>query len=142
MKFYAIKKHGIFEPVDDSDEQKALKIPIGATVQVSYSESRNYAYLKMYHQFIDEAFNIVHGLGEFQDPRVFRLYIQMQAGHFTTIISPRTGEPIYLPKSINFDSMEQKDFEILTNRILDRFLELYSDKMTPAIAEHFAGFFI
>ena len=115
----------------DSPEAEKLFKKIESDAMVECIKGRNYRNLKRFFELRNVTFDIQDC---FECPEIWRKHLIMLGGHFETVIIPdkKGGEPIvqYWPKSINFEEMEELEFQELFSRCVTAFLSRYGQGMT------------
>jgi|GEM_PF-3502675 len=115
----------------DSPEAEKLFKKIETDAMVECIKGRNYRNLKRFFELRNVTFDIQDC---FECPEIWRKHLIMLGGHFETVIIPdkKGGEPIvqYWPKSINFEEMEELEFQELFSRCVTAFLSRYGRGMT------------
>lgn len=115
----------------DSPESEKLFKKIESDAMVECIKGRNYRNLKRFFELRNVTFDIQDC---FECPEIWRKHLIMLGGHFETVIIPdkKGGEPIvqYWPKSINFEEMEELEFQELFSRCVTAFLSRYGRGMT------------
>lgn len=91
-----------------------------------YKKSRNPKNHRRYFAFIKNAFDMQD---QYDNQEIFRKYLEMLAGHFDTVISARTGEAMYWPRSIGWDALDETEFRKLFDEVVNAFLNWYGDKL-------------
>lgn len=92
-----------------------------------YKKSRNPKNHRRYFAFIKNAFDMQD---QYDSQEIFRKYLEMLSGHFDTVISARTGEAMYWPRSIGWDALDETEFRKLFNEVVNAFLNWYGDKLS------------
>jgi len=109
MEFYAQIKNRKILPLHDSDNEEVQKLKADKDYKFKVTAPRNYKFHKKLFALINLGYqNSDHGDMNFEE---FRAYVTMKAGYYTKVTS-FSGE-FYLPKSINFASMDNLEFEKL-----------------------------
>lgn len=121
--------------------QEALKvlgmIGEGNEAIIEYKQGRSSKNHRRFFAFL----NIAYDRQEtFDDKEVFRKYLEMSAGHYTEIISPKTGQPMYIAKSINWDELDETAFKELFNRCVQAFLDRFGQELSPEELTLIVGF--
>lgn len=115
----------------DSPEAEKLFKKIESDAMVECIKGRNYRNLKRFFELRNVTFDIQDC---FECHEIWRKHLIMLGGHFETVIIPdkKGGEPIvqYWPKSINFEEMEELEFQELFSRCVTAFLSRYGRGMT------------
>lgn len=133
MKFFLQKqKNNYFIPIDDDDFKKSLRIEIGEVVEVHHWKQRNYEFHKKYFALLN---CVVHHLPEdprwdrFRDVEPLRREVLIQIGHYeehTTL----GGTFQRIPKSIDFHSVDNEEFERIYSRSIDVILKYFLKDIT------------
>lgn len=61
--------------------------------------------------------------------------VKLAAGHFDLMVDPRTGEIVQIPRSIDFESMGQEDFDAFYKAAVDGVLQYILPQLDEARAE-------
>ena len=61
--------------------------------------------------------------------------VKLCTGHFDLMADPVTGEIIRIPKSINFESMPQEEFDLFYSAAIDSVLQVILPQLDPDKAE-------
>ena len=91
-----------------------------------YKKNRSAGNHRRYFAFINTAFDMQD---TYESKEVFRKYVEMLAGHFDTVISARTGEAMYWPKSISWEKLDEEQFKKLFNEVVNAFLGWYGREL-------------
>ena len=102
-----------------------------------YKKNRSAANHRRFFAFIQTAFDMQD---TYDNKEVFRKYLEMLAGHFDTVIAARTGEAMYWPKSINWDSLDEDEFRKLFTEVVNAFLGWYGQKLDDMQINQLVGF--
>lgn len=81
---------------------------------------------RRYFAFIKQAFDMQE---HFDSIEIFRKYIQVQAGHFDLVVSPKNGEAAYWPRSIDWDKLDETEFKQLFGEVVNAFLKVYGERL-------------
>lgn len=108
MEFYAQIKNRKILPLHDSDNEELQKLKSSKDYKFKVTAPRNYKFHKKFFALINLGFQNSENKMNFEG---FRSYVTMQAGYYERHITPK-GE-FYTPKSINFASMDETEFEKL-----------------------------
>lgn len=113
--------HGpVFAPVDDDCEG----IPYGE-VMADIKKNRNPGNHRRFFAFMRQAF----AMQEFYDePEVFRKVLQLKAGFFDEVITDK-GKPVYLPRSIAWDELDEIEFKELFTKVVNAFMRDFGDRL-------------
>ena len=120
------RKDGLFSPAYQQDFDACSKVEAGEIVSVKLNDVRNV----MHHRKFFALLNLVHhhmneGLIE-RLPTVNHLLheLKIRLGHYDLYVSPK-GNPMYMPKSISFESMGQAKFDEFYSGAMDVILKHY-----------------
>lgn len=113
-----------FAPCSDGDQNILRE---AKELIFDYKKKRSPGNHRRYYAFINNAFDMQD---HFDNPEIFRKYIQVQAGHFDLVISPKTGEAAYWPKSISWDELDETEFRPLFNNVINAFIRWYGQRLT------------
>ena len=120
MEFYAQIKNRKIVPLYDSDNDKIAKLKGNKDYKFKVTAPRNYKFHKKFFALVNLGYqNSDHGDMNFEE---FRAYITMKAGYYSKVNS-FNGE-FYLPKSINFASMDATEFEKLYSSSIDVIIKI------------------
>lgn len=105
----------------DADSCEASKrFTVGECYRASIVRPRSVKSLARYWVLVDIIF---HNTDQFASKDEVHDYLKLRAGHCTLIASKSTGEIFKVPKSIDFDSLEEADWQAVHRRITDVVLE-------------------
>jgi len=131
MKAIFRKTNNGFSP--DSDEAAALfaKVPTDSYAIVEYIKTRNYRNLKRFFALVNVTFELQDC---FTNKEIWRKHLIMLGGHYDEVIisNPKTGETSvqYWPKSIDFESMEETEFQELFSKIVTAYIDRFGNGLT------------
>ena len=94
-------------------------------VMVEIHVKRNPKNHRRYFSFVRQAFSMQE---DFEEEEIFRKYIQMKAGHYDAVVTPK-GETMYWPKSIDWSKLEEPEFKKLFNEVVNAFIRYYGKKL-------------
>ena len=123
--------------IPDSTEAASLfaKIPLDNWAMVEFVKRRNYKNHKRFFKFIEVAFEC-QDFYQVGQEELFRKAVLMLAGHYEELIikGKKDQEPSihYIPKSINFEEMDEIEFSKLFSKCVSGFLNRYGTGMSPA----------
>lgn len=123
MKFTAVRTLSELVP---EDAEEFARVPKGARVMVEYVQKRNYENHKRFFAFIKLTFDMQD---HFDDADVYRRWLQMKAGYFQTVVTPK-GETIFLPDSIKFEKMDETEFRRLFEKCITVFVRELGNGVT------------
>lgn len=96
----------------------AINMPADESIKFSWRKPRSPKYHKRHFVMLNALFKEQE---TFLDAEVMRKWGEMEAGHCERIVVPSTGEVVKVPKSIDYASLEQVDFEALHNAVFSFF---------------------
>lgn len=106
----------IFVPVLDDVEN----VPYGE-IMAELRKNRNPGNHKRYFAFIKMSFDMQDYYNEVD---IWRKMLQMKAGFFDEVISEK-GVAVYLPRSVNWDELDETEFKPLFTKIVNAFIHYY-----------------
>jgi len=119
MRVAIVKTYAGLIPATDEDQAKVATLSNGEIYSFDVKRFRNYGFHKKFFALISLAFenqehyvNIDH----------FRKVMTMKAGYFDEVATDKGL--VFLPRSIAFDKMEQEEFELLYDRVLDECIKV------------------
>ncbi len=113
MNFNLIKQQdGSFIPAYPSDWEKAKKFKVGEEYNYSHKKIRNPKYHRKYFAMMRMLFD---NQDLIDDSYIFRKYMEMKAGWYT--VTQIGDKEMILPKSINFEKMDEDEFQDLFGRV-------------------------
>lgn len=122
MELWLIKdREGKFHPLNESDREKADKIPALEETLFTYKKIRNGKFHRKYFAMLNMAYD---NQDQYKNFDHFRKIIQMKAGYYDTVVTDK-GE-VYLPLSIAFDKMDNNEFEKLYEAAWKVLYELFA----------------
>ena len=135
-EIYLQKIAGVLAPADDKAEEviKGMKPEEG--MKLNYSLVRSIGNHRRFFKFIQIAFD---SQDHFDDKEIFRKYLEMKAGHFDTVVTP-TGQTLFLPKSIDFASLDETEFRGLFGKVVNAFLKAFGDRLDAAKIDELVRF--
>lgn len=112
-------------------EELETHLPKGQPFIIQVHMDRNAENHKRFFAFLNTAFAMQDF---FDNKEVFRKYIQMKAGHFETMVTPR-GDTLFIPKSIQWSKLKEPKFRVLFKACIDAFLKYYSEMSSREMTE-------
>jgi len=128
---------GAFHMTDQQSKEHGESLKVGETYKFVCTKPRNYKFHKKYFLLLIMAYNNQEKYDTFEH---FRDAVTMQAGWYETIISVRTGEPMYIPKSISFAKMDEIQFTKLYSNTLNVILKYFMQGTTQDELERVLNF--
>lgn len=107
-------------PADADSQEAAKRFTVGECYRASIVRPRSLKSLARYWVLVDI---IYHNTDQFGSKDEVHDYLKLRAGHCSLIASKSTGEIFKVPKSIDFDSLEESDWQAVYRRITDAVLE-------------------
>jgi hypothetical protein len=118
VKLY-LKKLGYSLTAIDSEAAAQLdKVHKDEMVLCEIKCTRSYPNHKRFFKFLQIAFDLQE---HFTEPEHFRRWLQIEAGYYTTIVSPN-GDVKFISDSISFEKMDEDEFKKLFSTVIDVFL--------------------
>ena len=77
---------------------------------------------------------------QFDDIEVWRKYLEMCAGHFDQVISPKSGQEMFIARSIDWDELDEVEFKKLFGRVVQAFIHRYGQGITEDQLDMVVGF--
>lgn len=135
VKAFSHQGLDLYAPVDADSEKRINGVD---EFIFDYKKNRSAGNHRRYFAFINTAFDMQD---TYDSPEIFRKYIQMLAGHFDTVISARTGEAMYWPRSIDWSSLDDEgEFRKLFNEVVNAFLGWYGKELSDYQINQLVGF--
>jgi len=104
---------------------------------IDYTQGRNAGNHRRFFAFVNLTFDMQEG---FDDPEVWRKFLEMCAGHFNEVISPKTGEKMFIAKSIEWGQLGEGEFRELFGRVIQAFIDRYGQGITKEQLDMVVGF--
>jgi len=122
-----MKKTGYsLQAIDEEACDQLDKISQDAIVLADVKLSRSYPNHKRYFKFLQIAFDMQEHFTVFES---FRKWLQVQAGHHSEIICP-DGTIIVHADSINFENMEEPEFQQMFSDAINAYLKEFGHGMS------------
>lgn len=125
--------NGLFLPLNDSDYEKAKRVPEGEEncftlrrIRSPRNHRRYFAMLKL----------IFDNQDVYKNLRNFRLVMQMKAGYFTTEITDKGTA--FIPDSIAYEAMDETEFQNLFEKVwieLQKFIQIDRQTLERELAQ-------
>ena len=116
MELYTIKKNGAFYPAYDSDFEESQKIKDGEYVKFSTKRARNPQHHKKFFALLKL---IVENNESLQSIDQALTEMKLRCGWYDIHVTLK-GNPIYIPRSISFDNMDQDKFNEFYSQAVDQ----------------------
>lgn len=122
MEIYLVNtEHGLL-PMYDSDTDKRVKLKIGGIYACTIRKPRNPKLLKKFMGLIHAVFQ---NQDQIKNETTLRKQLLIQAGFYDEKVN-EFGKKYPEAKSIDFESMEEFEFQEVYNRVLDVIVVSYS----------------
>lgn len=113
----------IWGPMNAEDE-KALK---GCDeIIFDLVKKRSAGNHRRYFAFIAQAFDMQE---HFDNPDIFRKYLELKAGHYDMVVSPANGDTAYWPRSISWEKLDEDEFKRLFSEVVNAFMKVYGHSL-------------
>lgn len=122
----------------------ALKyIGIGQYVKVKITKSRNPHFHNKYWALINELDSIEAIHEHFKSQNDIHSRLKIDAGHCTTTKIEAEGMIVYhhIPKSINFDAMDETEFNEFYQKAINVILQKWLPEFVPQQLDQYADYF-
>ena len=120
-----------FEPSDEDGWKIHKGMAVGALCRVEYKKKRCYQNSKRYFAFINTIFDMQEWYGIKENMRKF---VQIAAGHYTQFIKP-DGTLVIVPKSVDFDSLDEIEFRQVFHECITAVLETKMQDGSPFLGD-------
>jgi hypothetical protein len=128
MEIYITKKHKWFELYGEADEEAIKTIPDGTVFKVKLHRTRNPDQHRRYFAMLNF---VIQNNDKYTNTTDLLTEIKVKVGHYQEYIT-KHGEIVYVPKSIDFDSMGEDEFNrffsLSVDVIIGNFLGVGSDE--------------
>lgn len=101
---------------DDDSKTLARKYVVGQTYRATIVKPRELVALRRYWGLVTL---ILDNSEQFTSKDQIHSYLKLRAGHCTTIVSKTTGEVFLVPNSIDFDSLDELQFQEVWSKVVD-----------------------
>lgn len=116
MKGYFRKAKGGFLVPDDQDTIDLMQgIKTDDVYQFEYKKPRNYKFLKKFRALVQVVFD---NQDKYKNKEDLVVELKLQVGHYEEHIT-LGGKVTYQPKSISFASMDELEFGVFYNKVVD-----------------------
>lgn len=119
---------------DDAAREYLRAWPIGETRRADVRKPRALKSLKRWHGFARLLYEsgVQDANGQaFKSQKAAHQYLKLLAGHADPIVSKKTGEIRWIPDSIDFDSLEEDEFQ----QVWKRAIQGVCEELLPGITE-------
>jgi len=121
-------------PANDESFKLFNSIDLGQEISFEYKErkQRNYANHKRFFSMLN---GVVQNSDNYKSIDNLLDVIKLKSGHFTTIVTHK-GETVYIPKSINFTTMNEDKFKEFFSKAIDICLEFTPEQDINSILRY------
>lgn len=137
MKIQVIKTHLGIKPAYNSDLENFKKIPLNEVFEIEYKKKRNLRFHRLFFALLNKAFDNQELFTNLDDMRYCLL---LEAGISEEKVNPITSEIFKVPKSLNFASMDEIEFNLVYSSVKDyicKWLSVTSEQVTEEIEQYF-----
>lgn len=115
MKIQVVKNlNGTLKPAYDSDYESFKKIPLNEIIEIEYKKQRNIRFHRKLFSLLNLAYSNQNMFDNLEDMR----YCLMLEFKFSEIkVNKLTGEIFKIPKSLQFNKMDEIEFNEVYNNI-------------------------
>lgn len=113
-------------PADDAAKEVFRKWPIGETRHCDIRRPRAHRSLRRYWGLCKLVYD---NCQQFKSPEQVHDYLKIRAGHCTHIVSPKTGEVFLVADSINYDTLDEDQFQEIWQRVI----QVVCEEILPGI---------
>lgn len=114
-RYYLIKSEYGLMPSDEKSEKALRKFGFGEYVRCDIKSNRNISHHAKWFAIFNKTFENQEA---FETESSFRDYLKIKVGWYTEYVTPK-GQLVYSPKSMDFETMEQEDFDGFYNDTID-----------------------
>lgn len=126
MKGYFHKCEGGHLAPDDQDTIELMQgIKTGDVLCMEYKKPRNYKFLKKFRALVQLVFD---NQDKYHNKEDLVVELKLQVGHYQEHIT-LGGKVTYQPKSISFASMDELEFGVFYNKVVDVVLKHFLKDM-------------
>lgn len=119
------KVQGAFRPVDPDGEDILRRIKEGDAIKVEWKRTRNVRMHRLFFALLDLVFR---NQDHYESKEQMLIAFKVALGHCDTVIL-KTGQTVFIPKSISFGRMGQDEFA----QFMDRSFDLVARHFLPNI---------
>jgi hypothetical protein len=113
-------------PADDAAKELFRKWPIGEKRKCDVRKPRDYRSLKRYMALCKLVYE---NNDQFKSPAQVHDYLKIRAGHCTHIVSAKTGEIFTVADSIDYDTLDEDQFQEVWQRVV----KVVAEEIIPGI---------
>ena len=121
-----------FIPIDDKSIKIYQKLKDNEEIFVDFRPRRNY---KNHKRFFSMLQGVIHNSDHYKSIDSLLSMIKLKTGYFDIVVTHK-GEQLYIPKSIDFSTMDEEEFKTFFSRAIDVILEFTSDEDIDSILRY------
>lgn len=119
-KLHLKRTLGGFQPADDLSAETAKRFKVGETFKAEVVKPRSRKTLGRYWVLCQM---ILDNTETFRSKEQVSDYLKIRTGHSTSIVAKSTGEIFHVANSIDFDSLDETQFQDFWQRVCDVVVE-------------------
>jgi hypothetical protein len=120
----------VLAPMIEDDQ-----LPEGEMV-VDIKKNRNAKNHRRFFAFVKATFDMQDHYDSIEN---WRKILQMRAGHYDPVVTEKGGT-VYMPRSINWDELDETEFRPLFNDVINAFTSVYGERLTENQWNQVLGF--
>ena len=119
-------------PICDKGAKSIGQLREGDEILVDYKKKRNVGNHRRLFSMLQ---GVVHNSDHYQNVDNLLSMLKLKTGHFEVVVSHR-GEQLYIPKSIDFASMDEELFKEFFSECIDVILEFTPEQDVESILRY------
>jgi len=132
MKLYLKKTSKGLIPLDEVSVNAFNKLKEDEEILVSFTRHRN---IKNHRRLFSMLNGVVANSDHYNDVNSLLDVIKLKAHYFTTVVT-HDGNAVYIPKSINFATLDEESFRIFFSNAIDIILEFCKEEDLNSILRY------
>lgn len=132
MELFLLNTASGLVPQYDSDYEEKKKLTIGKTYKAKITVPRNIKYHRKYFALLNLT---LQNQDKYDTIDSLLIEIKLKTGHYELHVTTK-GKPVYIPKSIAFNKMDEFAFQDFYSKSLDVVLKYFLTGMTPEQIEN------
>jgi hypothetical protein len=120
-------------PADDAGKEVLKRWPVGQALKVDVRKPRAHRSLRRYWGLVNLVFE---NSDQFKSTEQVHQYLKIRAGHCTHIVNKATGETFLIADSINYDNLDEDEFQKVWNSVVNVVCEEILPGITQPEIEH------
>jgi|LGOV01.1.fsa_nt_gb hypothetical protein len=129
-----VKKEDRLIPTDEFSVKIFNSLDIGQEISFEYKENKQRNY-RNHKRFFSMLQGVVHNSSEYKTVDNLLSMLKLKVGYFEIVVSHK-GEQLYIPKSINFATMKEDDFQSFFSDCIDILLEFMPEEDVNSIMRY------